>query len=172
MVSEEQRGRISTPYVWVVGRFVDGREIQRLIEVPAWASPSLAVSLQGDMYIAMFGHLRTERYILALDPEGEPRFVIVTPWDVETPPGTQRRVDGEERLYAFPTALAPAEDDPSRPVHVFSRDGDLLGSGFINRRPMWTQWQVTAPNRVYGVRVDADTDEWEVVRYRLEIDEQ
>ncbi len=172
MVSEEQRGRISTPYVWVVGRFVDGREIQRLIEVPAWASPSLVVSLQGDMYIAMFGHLRTERYILALDPEGEPRFVIVTPWDVEMPPGTQRRVDGQERLYAFPTALAPAEDDPSRPVHVFSRDGDLLGSGFINRRPMWTQWQVTAPNRVYGVRVDADTDEWEVVRYRLEIDEQ
>ena len=57
-------------------------------------------------------------------------------------------------------------------MHVFNRDGDLLGSGFINRRPVWTQWQVTAPNRVYGVRVDPDSDEWEVVRYRLEIVEQ
>ena len=85
------------------------------------------------------------------------------------PPGTQLRVDGQGRLYAFPTALAPAEDDPTRPVQVFDRDGGLLGSGLINRRPMWTQWQVTTPNRVYGVRVDPDTDEWEVVRYRLEI---
>ena len=164
-------GRISTPYVLVVGRFEDGAETRRYIEVPEWASPSLAVSLQGDMYIAMFGHLRTERYILALDPAGEPRFVIITPWNVDMPPGTQLRVDGQGRLYAFPTAQVP-EEDPRRPVHVFSRDGDLLGSGFINRRPVWTQWQVTTPNRVYGVRVDPDTDEWEVVRYRLEIDER
>jgi len=172
VVSEEQRGRISTPYVRVVGRFIDGREIQRYIEVPVWANPALAVSLEGDMYIAMFGHLRTERYILALDPEGEPRFVIITPWNVEMSPDTQLRVDGQGRLYAFPTAPTPAEDDPTRPVQVFDRDGGLLGSGLINRRPMWTQWQVTTPNRVYGVRVDPDTDEWEVVRYRLEINGQ
>ncbi len=165
-------GRISTPYVLVVGRFEDGAETRRYIEVPEWATASLAVSLEGDMYIAMFGHLRTERYIVALDSEGEPRFVIVTPWDAEMSPGTQLRVDGQGRLYAFPSALAPAEDDPIRPVHVFSRDGDLLGAGFINRRPVWTQWQVTTPNHVYGVRVDPDTEEWEVVRYRLEIDER
>ena len=167
-MTEEQRGRISTPSVWVVGRFVDGQETQRYIEVPSWARPSLAVSLQGDMYIAMFGHLGTERYILALDPDGEPRFVIITPWNVEMSPSTQLRVDGQGRLYAFPTAQV-AEEDPRRPVDVFNRDGDLLGSGLINRRPVWTQWQATTPNRVYGVRVDPDTDEWEVVRYRLEI---
>ena len=164
-------GRVSTPFVRVVGQFEDGVEAKRYIEVPEWASPSLAVAPSGDLYVGMLGHLATELYIVALDAAGEPRFVIVTPWDPQMPPGAYLRVDSDGRLFVFPNFRADAED-PNRPAHVYTSEGELIGSGYLNRRPVWAHWQVTTSDGIYGVRLNPETEEWEVVRYRLEVGER
>ena len=163
-----QMGRITTPYVRVMGRFEGGRETGRIIEVPEWAGPSFAVSPEGELYVGMFGHLRNEHYIVALAADGTPRWTLASPWDPEIPPRADLRVDGEGRLYVFPNFRTDVED-PRRPVRVFTRGGELIGSGYLNRRPIWVNWQITKPDFVYGVRVSPVTSEWEVVRYRLEI---
>ncbi len=162
----ETGGRISTPYVLVVGRFEDGAEVQRYLEVPEWATPTIAMAPDGGMYVAMFGHLRTEYYIVALDGDGDARWVLTVPWDSETPPRADLRVDGQGRLFVFPNFLVSAEDTRS-PVHVYTRDGEIIGSGYLNRLPVYLHWQVSGPDRVHGVRTDPVSEEWEVVRYRL-----
>jgi hypothetical protein len=204
---QEPRGRVVTPYVRVIARFEGGREVQRYMEVPEWAGPSLAVGADGEMYVGMFGHLRSEHYIVALDAAGEPRWTLTTPWHPALPPRAELRVDGQGRLYVFPAFqpyyAAPPEDeadeetaparrpiglpdpdptlpagytiefnDPRRPVQVYTRDGELIGSGYLNRRPVAQNWQVADREHVYGVRVDPVTEEWEVVRYRLELSAQ
>lgn len=166
--SGERTGRISTPYVRVVGRFEDWAEVQRYIEVPEWAGVSVAVSPGGEVYVGMFGHLRTEHYIIALDAAARPRWVLVTPWDAKIPPSAYLRVDGQGRLFVFPNSQVSA-DDPRSPLQVYTQDGELIGSGYLNRRPVVLHWQVATADRVYGVRVNPSTEEWEVVRYRLEI---
>lgn len=164
----ERTGRIATPYVRVVGRFEDWAEVQRYIEVPEWAGVSVAVSPGGEVYVGMFGHLRTEHYIVALDAAAQPRWVLVTPWDAKIPPSAYLRVDGQGRLFVFPNSQVSAED-PRSPLQVYTQDGELIGSGYLNRRPVVMHWQVATADRVYGVRVNPSTEEWEVVRYRLEI---
>ena len=118
------------------------------------------------MYVAMFGHLRTEYYIVALDPAGEPRWVLTVPWDTDTPPRADLRVDGQGRLFVFPNFRID-EDDPRSPVQVYSRDGEIIGSGYLNSRPVYLHWQASGQEHVYGVRVHPVSEEWEVVRYRL-----
>jgi len=164
----ERTGRIATPTVRVLSRFEEGRETERIFEVPEWAGPSFAISQAGELYVGMFGHLRGEHYTIALAADGTPRWTLVTPWNPESPPRMDLRVDGEGRLFLFPNFQADA-DDPQRPVHVFTPDGELIGSGYMNRRPVWLNWQITKPDHIYGVRVNLTTEEWEVVRYRLEI---
>jgi hypothetical protein len=199
---QEPSGRVVTPYVRVIARFEDGREVQRYMEIPEWAGPSLAVAANGEMYVGMFGHLRSEHYIVAIDATGEPRWTLVTPWHPALPPHADLRVDGEGRLYVFPGFqvynVTPPEDeaddeagagrrpvqlpdpdptlpagyviefnDPRRPVQVYTRDGELIGSGYLNRRPVAQNWQVADREHVYGVRLNPVTEEWEVVRYRL-----
>jgi hypothetical protein len=163
-----QVGRISTPYIRVAGRFEDGAEVERYIEVPGWAAPSFAVTLDGEMYVGMFGHLRTEHYIVALDAKGQPRWVVTAPWDVDTPPRADLRVGPRGRLFVFPNFRATTDETRS-PVQVYSRDGELLGSGYLNRIPTWLHWQQTTAEHVWGVRVNRLSEEWEVVRYRLEV---
>ncbi len=196
----ESRGRIATSYVVVVGRYEDGAEAQRYLEAPDWATPSVAVAPDGGVYVALFGHLRTEYYLLSLDPAGEPRWVLTIPWDTDTPPRADLRVDEQGRLFVMPNFLLPAElfapktaegaaeaKDDLRdaftggvtgetlravgirpPVQVYSRDGEIIGSGYLDRYPTHLHWQTAAGDRVYGVRVNPDSGEWEVVRYRLE----
>jgi len=165
---EERTGRIATPYTRVVGRFEDGAEVERHIAVPEWAAPSIAVTLDGELYVGMFGHLRTEHYIVALDAGGQPRWVVTEPWDPETPPRADLRVGPDGRVFVFPNFIASADDTRS-PVRAYSRDGELLGSGYLNRIPTWLHWQQTTAEHVWGVRVNPLSEEWEVVRYRLEI---
>jgi len=165
---EEQIGRISTPYTRVVGRFEDGAEIERFIEVPEWAAPSIAVAPDGGVYVGLFGHLRTEHYVVALDANGAARWVLMTPWDPEIPVRADLRVDGSGRLYVFPNFQADIEDLRS-PVQVYDDAGELIGSGYLHRRPLWLHWQRTTAEHVYGVRLNPVSEEWEVVRYRLEI---
>ena len=204
---QEPSGRVVTPYVRVIARLEGGREVQRYMEIPEWAGPSLAVAANGEMYVGMFGHLRSEHYIVALDAAGEPRFTLVTPWHPALPPRAELRVDGEGRLYVFPGfqvyyAVPPEDEtddeagagrrsvqlpdpdptlpagyviefnDPRRPVQVYTRDGELIGSGYLNRRPVAQNWQVADRAHVYGVRVNPVTEEWEVVRYRLALSSQ
>ncbi len=167
-VPDEPTGRIVTPYVRVVGRFEDGAEVQRYIEVPEWAGLSIAVSPDGGMYVGMFGHLRTEHYIIALDAAARPRWVLVTPWDTKIFPSAYLRVDGQGRLFVFPN-FQVIDDDPRSQLHVYTGDGELIGSGYLNRRPVYLHWQVATADHVYGVHVNASTEEWEVVRYQLKI---
>jgi hypothetical protein len=57
-------------------------------------------------------------------------------------------------------------------VQIYTRDGELIGSGYLNRRPVAQNWQVADREHVYGVRVNPVTEEWEVVRYRLALSSQ
>jgi hypothetical protein len=118
---------------------------------------------------APFGHLGSEHYVLALDVDGTPRWVLATPWDIDTPPSAHLRVDGQGRLFVFPNFLVSTGETRS-PVQVYSRDGELIGSGYLNRLPPYLHWQATTKDRIYGVRVNPASEEWEVVRYRLEVD--
>jgi hypothetical protein len=167
-VPDEPPGRIATPFTSVVARYEDGVEVQRYIEVPEWAMPSVAVAPDGGLYVGMFGHLRTEHYVVALDREGRPRWVLMLPWDPGTPPRAYLRVDGHGRLFVFPNFYAVA-DDPRSPVQVYSAAGELLGAGYLDRQPTYLHWQVTHGEHVWGVRRDPGSEEWEVVRYRLQI---
>jgi hypothetical protein len=169
-VPEERSGRIATPFVAVVARYENGEEVHRHLEVPLWAAPAVAVAPGGELYVGMFGHLRTAHYVVALDAAGKPRWVLMLPWDVDMPPRADLRVDGEGRLFVFPNFYAPAEDLRS-PVQVYRSDGELIGAGHLDRRPTFLHWQVTGPQGIYGVRVDPVSEEWQVVRYRLQIAE-
>lgn len=181
---EEHQGRIQTPYVRVLSRFAEGKETERVFEVPDWAGASFAVTESGEMYVGMFGHLRTEHYTVALAADGTPRWVLVTPWDPEVPPRMELRVDGEGRLYLFPNFNPEVEVTESAidgtqnpvykqesPVYVLTSDGDPIGAGYLNRLPLWLHWQISQGEHVYGVRIDPsiETAEWEVVRYRIEV---
>ena len=154
---QEPSGRITTRFLRVLSHFEDGIEQQSFFEAPQWSMPSYAVAPDGRMYVGMFGHLSTEHYIVALDPEGEPRWVLVTPWDEEVPPAAGLRVDPEGRLFVFPNFRVEAEDSRS-PVQVYTGDGELIGSGYVDRRPIWTNWQRTVGDGIYGVRLDPNTE--------------
>lgn len=164
----EQSGRITTPFVRVLGRFEDGVEVERLFTVPEWATPDFAPAPDGGLYVGMFGHMRTELYVVALDAAMQPRWVLMAPWDPDAPPRAYLRVDPEGRLYVFPNFI-PVEGDPRSPVQVYGPDGSLIGSGYANRRPIYLHWQQIAGGRIHGVRPNPETEEWEVVRYRVDV---
>jgi hypothetical protein len=74
------------------------------------------------------------------------------------------RIDGHDHLFVFPViGLAPDSDTGDRPVDVYSAAGEHLFSGMISIR----RWDAARDDYVYGVRTDAATEEYEVVRYRL-----
>ena len=81
------------------------------------------------------------------------------------------QVDGHGHVYVFPfhphldaprpqDAERPSEE---RPVDVYSADGEHLFSGSIDLGA----WSGALGDFVYNVRRDPETDEDEVVRYRL-----
>lgn len=164
----EQTGRITTRFLRAIARFEEGSEVERILAVPEWALPEFAVAPDGGLYVGMFGHLRTEYYVVALDAEMNPRWVLTIGRDPEVPPRAYLRVDAEGRLYVFPNFLAEPED-PRSPVQVYGSDGALIGSGYANRRPIYLHWQRTTPQGIYGVRVDPESEEWQVVRYGIRL---
>jgi len=164
----ERTGRISTPFVRVIARFEEGSEVERLFSAPDWAVPEFAVAPGGGLYVGMFGHLRTEYYVVAFDPRMDPLWVLTIARDPDVPPRAYLRVDAEGRLYVFPNFL-PVVDDLRSPVQVYRSDGALIGAGYANRRPIYLHWQKTTPAGIHGVRVDPQTEEWQVVRYRVQV---
>jgi hypothetical protein len=90
------------------------------------------------------------------------------------------KVDGHGRLYVFPYVARDSDLD-DRPVDVYSPDGEQLFSGVMSgpmanmswqtppaNGPMLARaWQSAAGDFIYGIIVDPDTEEWQVVRHRL-----
>ncbi len=73
------------------------------------------------------------------------------------------RVDGHGHLYVFPDARKPTgEHAEERPVDVYSAEGDYIFSGMIPE-----VWDVAHGDFVYKLRLNDETEEHEVVRYRL-----
>ena len=93
--------------------------------------------------------------------------MLVLPRDPQIPPAANLRVDGDGRLYLFPQ-LEGRGRRPAQPRARVFLDGELIGSGYLNRRPVFYHWQVASSGRVFGVRVNPASEEWELVRYRLE----
>jgi len=90
------------------------------------------------------------------------------------------KVDGHGRLYVFPYVARGSELD-DRPVDVYSPAGEQLFSGVMSgpmanmswqtppaHGPMLARaWQAAAADFIYGIVLDTDTEEWQVVRHRL-----
>jgi hypothetical protein len=73
------------------------------------------------------------------------------------------RVDGHGHLYVFPDARTPeGEQAVNRPVDVYSAEGDQIFSGIIA-----DVWDAAHGDFVYRLRLNPETEEQEVVRYRL-----
>ncbi len=73
------------------------------------------------------------------------------------------RVDGHGHLYVFPDARDSGGDQAvERPVDIYSADGDHIFSGMIT-----DVWDAAHGDVVYKLRVNKETEEYEVVRYRL-----
>jgi hypothetical protein len=80
-------------------------------------------------------------------------------------------VDGHGHLYVYPfhlplhRPLGPDEERPDLPrmVDVYSADGELLFNGLIDLG----SWASARGDFVYATRTNEDTEETEVVRYRL-----
>jgi hypothetical protein len=73
------------------------------------------------------------------------------------------RVDGHGHLYVFPYVRSPSGDEVAeRPVDVYTLDGEPLFSGTISGF-----WGAAHGDYVYTLRLNGETEEQEVVRYRL-----
>ncbi len=160
-----------------------GMQVSMLL--PA-AEPSFAVAPSGSIYVTA----GNEYQVLALDAAGTVRWALHVPWPREQVPreiAERRRaralqnfgeaardlpwpekrealshlsVDAEGRLYVFPYVYGAPE---TRPVDVYSADGEKLFSGKIPLR----KWDIAAGDYVYGGHVDPGDREWRVSRWRL-----
>jgi hypothetical protein len=72
-------------------------------------------------------------------------------------------VDGHGHLYVFPFFRESAIAPENSPVDVYSRNGELLFSGLIERR----NWIVAKGDHVYGMQLDPTSQEEMVAKYRL-----
>ena len=73
------------------------------------------------------------------------------------------RVDGHGHLYVFPDARTPSgEQAVERPVDIYSAEGEHIFSGMIS-----DVWDAAHGDFVYKLRLNEETDEHELVRYRL-----
>ena len=72
------------------------------------------------------------------------------------------RVDGHGHVYVFPF-IPDAWDKPDQPVDVYSAGGERLFSGLL---PI-ARWDAARGDFVYAVGTDPETEEYQVVRYRL-----
>ncbi len=73
------------------------------------------------------------------------------------------RIDGHDHLFAFPIVdLPPGDNVGDKPVDVHSVDGERLFSGFIT-----DLWDAAHGDFVYRLRLNDETEEHEIVRYRL-----
>jgi hypothetical protein len=136
-----------------------------------------------------------EYEVLAIGASGEQRWVLRVPWPREalqpldsgqapeevegdelTPAlsvrwtagragigrGYPLRRDGQGRIYVFPYVPRTWDRD-DRPVDVYSPAGERLFAGMIPER----SWLRSQGDFIYGIDVDAATDQARVVRYRL-----
>ena len=93
-------------------------------------------------------------------------------WDEHLPALEELRVDGHGHLWVFPTPRStaePADGSPApapatRPVDVYSADGELLYSGDVTN----VQWTVAFGEYVHAIERDDETDEQVLVRYRVD----
>ncbi len=77
------------------------------------------------------------------------------------------RVDGHGRLYVYPNVGDQPEDDPYQPIDVFSPEGELIAAGIGP-----AGWVAAHGDHVYSWRHDEETDDWYVIRHRLELNER
>lgn len=153
-------------------------------------NPQVAATRGGDVYITE----TTEHKVLALTRDGDQRwalrasgerhvstasardraFTVIkeripevrrgdVDWPLTLPALDGISVDGHRRLYVFPIDVPFLEDSPEVPVDVYSRDGEPVFRGVMPR----VRWRAAFGSYVYAFRVNADTDEIEVVRYKL-----
>ncbi len=94
-------------------------------------------------------------------------------WPESFPAITGLEIDGHGHIYVYPfyrpvdAPSAPGAEPPvvaDRPVDVFSADGEHLFSGMIS---VWNWGGGAQGGFIYQTRLSEETDEYEVVRYRL-----
>ena len=84
-------------------------------------------------------------------------------WPERLPVLAYLRTDGLGRLYVFPyVSDDQIEEQQGRPVDVYSSAGSLLFSGKIRR-----EWDFARDDQVYVLEENAETEEVQIVRYRL-----
>ncbi len=83
-------------------------------------------------------------------------------WPEVHPTIARLRVDGHGHLYVFPFVFRDIGPDEIR-VEVYSRDGERLFAGMMNG----ADWSAARGDFVYSVRRNEQTEEQELVRYRL-----
>jgi len=160
------------------------------VVIPALAgSPAFTASPSGEVY-ATAGQ---EYQVLAFDASGSPRWAlraarrrqaftdehkstVVAPlrerfpelnaseaeWPAFLNTIAGLSVDGHGHLYTFPYFFRGMAPDES-PVEVYSPEGERLFAGTINERA----WSAASGDYVYSLRTNEQTDEAELVRYRL-----
>lgn len=151
--------------------------------------PSFAAAADGSVY-ATAGR---EYQVLAFEPEGAPRWALrvarpapafgVEHRDAVLDPLRERMedidsleldwpthmntlgrlaVDGHGHLYVLPYVFRDmGAEEP--PVEVYSAAGDRLFAGTMPQQ----RWSAARGDYVYGMRTNPETDESELVRYRL-----
>ena len=170
-------------------------------------TPGVAAAADGTVYVSTLD----EYQVVAYAPDGTVRWALRSPWprqplaeveidwllafhnirfpnvrrgDIEWPERQYAlgdiKVDGHGRLYVFPYVPRGSDLD-TRPVDVYSPDGEQLFSGVMSGPlaelswqtppaygPMLARaWQAAAGDFIYGIVRDPATDEWQVARHRL-----
>jgi len=86
-----------------------------------------------------------------------------TDWPTQLPALSGLAVDGHGHLYVFPFEFGFGETGEEREVDVYSRDGERLFTGHMDR----ALWLDARGDFVYSLRTNEETGELEPVRYRL-----
>jgi len=85
-------------------------------------------------------------------------------WPESVPAIDSMWVDGHGHLYVFHYVYFPVDSSIDvRPVDVYSPEGERLFSGSIPER----RWYATHGDFVYSIVDDPETEEKQVVRFRL-----
>jgi tripartite motif-containing protein 2/3/tripartite motif-containing protein 71 len=152
--------------------------------------PLVMVHTHGERAYATLG----EQYeVLALNLEGEPLWALRVAWSRPPYPERSKefdrsqaevygfdpdtleypeldvavnasRLDGHGRLYVYPNPGEQPEENPDRPIDVYSPEGDLIAAGFGP-----ATWRVARGDYVYFLRHDEETDDWYVIRSKLTV---
>ena len=142
----------------------DLEEAARYAEIPGWAQPAFAGTHSGQAYLSVVDE-PAHNVIIGFGADGSVDWIA----RITLPPGelgsNEIVADDRGRLWVFPAIDRSLSE--SRPVDVFTANGERSITAMVRSFLPAQAWQVARAGYFYGVDADPETSEWRIVRYRM-----